>query len=355
MSYVIDVYRGASRPQTNLVNVALYISLFPQLIAGPIVRYHDIDQQIMGRSHSIPLFATGIKRFIFGLGKKVIIANPLGHVADQIFAIPPDSVTTPLIWLAVLAYSLQIYFDFSGYSDMAIGLGRMFGFRFLENFNYPYISRSVQEFWRRWHISLSRWFRDYLYIPLGGNRCSRPRMYFNLVTVFFLCGLWHGASWNFVIWGLLHGTFLILERVGLAEIMGRLPAIVRHTYVLLFIAITWVFFRSESLSASITYLAAMAGYAHGDGLEYYAALYLNGEVSVILVIGIIFSTPVLPRLRSIYSKATEIRSASGDNLYFGAMTKTVPVAYYLFLTALLVICAAYVASGTYNPFIYFRF
>ncbi|MGB5708663.1 MAG: MBOAT family O-acyltransferase, partial [Arenicellales bacterium] len=220
MSYVIEVHRRVMPAQTNLLNLGLYIALFPQLIAGPIVRYHDIAAQLKTRFVNAGQVAYGIERFVIGLGKKVLIANPMGAVADEIFALPPDSITATVAWTAVACYSLQIYFDFSGYSDMAIGLGRMFGFKFLENFNYPYISQSIQEFWRRWHISLSNWFRDFLYLPLGGNRRGPGRTYFNLLIVFLLCGLWHGASWNFVVWGLLHGSFLVLERIGFLGVLN---------------------------------------------------------------------------------------------------------------------------------------
>jgi alginate O-acetyltransferase complex protein AlgI len=284
----------------------------------------------------------------------VLIANPLGLVADQIFEIPLEHVNAGLIWLGIFCYSLQIYFDFSGYSDMAIGLGRMFGFRYLENFNYPYISRSVQEFWRRWHISLSNWFRDYLYIPLGGNRCAPWRVYFNLVTVFFLCGLWHGASWNFVIWGLLHGSFLIFERLGLGSVLGLFHPIIRHVYVLLFLMISWVFFRADDLPSSMTYLAAMIGEGKGDGLIYHAGLYLNRQVMAVLIIAVVGSTPILPYLKTLYirslkSRKMEIEAPSAIT-YF-----VIPISYQIYMTTIFLLSVVYMASGTYNPFIYFRF
>jgi len=354
LSYVIDVYRKDAQAQSNPINVALYISLFPQLIAGPIVRYRDIAHQITARTHTLSLFSEGAQRFIIGLAKKVLIANPLGLVADQIFAIPTEQVNAGLIWLGVLCYSLQIYYDFSGYSDMAIGLGRMLGFRFLENFNYPYISRSLREFWRRWHISLSNWFRDYLYIPLGGNRCGPWRSYFNLVTVFFLCGLWHGASWNFVVWGLLHGTFLIFERLGLTRILALFPAILRHAYVLLFLMVSWVFFRAEDLSHALSYLAAMIGEGRGDGLVYHAGLYLNREVVVVLIVAVIGSAPVFPWLKQIYLRAVRRRQAE-THAHLSPTDFAVAFGYSSLLAALLILSVSYMASGTYNPFIYFRF
>jgi len=354
MSYIIDVYRGTAKLQKNPINVALYISLFPQLIAGPIVRYHDVAKQIVARKHSVALFSEGAQRFIFGLAKKVLIANPLGLVADQVFAIPLEHVNSGLIWLGVICYSLQIYYDFSGYSDMAIGLGRMFGFRYLENFNYPYISSSIQEFWRRWHISLSNWFRDYLYIPLGGNRVRPWRVYLNLVTVFFLCGLWHGASWNFVIWGLLHGLFLMFERLGLASALALMPVVVRHAYVLLFVMVSWVFFRADDLSSSMAYLAAMIGEGRGNGQLYNVGLYINWEIIFILIIGVVGSTPILPYLRGLYTRSVRGWKVGGHKpsvlTYY-----VIPISYQLLMTGLLLISVTYLASGTYNPFIYFRF
>lgn len=275
LSYVIDVYRKETDVQLNPINCALYVSLFPQLIAGPIVRYHDVAQQIVSRTITSHQFSLGIQRFIFGLAKKVILANTLGEVADKIFEIPGPDLTTGLAWLGITCYTLQIYFDFAGYSDMAIGLGRMFGFEFLENFNYPYVSQSIREFWRRWHISLSTWFRDYLYIPLGGNRGSWLQTYFNLWIVFFLCGLWHGASWNFVIWGALHGAYLVVERLGWQNHLNRLWRPLQHGYTLLLVMIGWVFFRADSLGHALQYLASMAGFTQADGLQYYALFYLE--------------------------------------------------------------------------------
>ena len=258
LSYVIDVYRKVVTAQRNLVNMALYISFFPQLIAGPIIRYHDIAAQIENRNVTPDKFAYGIQRFIMGLGKKVLIANTLAMAADQVFAIPAAQLTTGLAWLGITCYTLQIYFDFSGYSDMAIGLGRMFGFEILENFNYPYISSSIREFWRRWHISLTNWFRDYLYIPLGGNRGTPARTYLNLLTVFFLCGLWHGASWTFVVWGLYHGAFLILERLKFGKLLNSAWSPVRHLYTILVFMVGWVFFRSDTLPYALEFLKAMS-------------------------------------------------------------------------------------------------
>lgn len=349
ISYLIDIYRKVAPAQKNPIDLALYISFFPQLIAGPIIRYHDISDQLRKRVVLPEDFAIGIRRFIIGLGKKVIIANTLAVPADQIFSLPPDQLTTSLAWLGIICYSLQIYFDFSGYSDMAIGLARMFGFRLLENFNYPYVSRSIQEFWRRWHISLSNWFRDYLYIPLGGNRVKPWRVYCNLAIVFFLCGLWHGASWNFVIWGMLHGTFLVLERLGLARFLDKCAPWLRHVYALLVVAITWVFFRSENLHGAVNYLKTMAGSGHGAGGEYNVGLYLNHEVVLVLAIAMLGATP----LKSFVNTVRPISNWAGT--HFCRSSYTLPFINISSLAIVFLVSVSYLAAGTYNPFIYFRF
>lgn len=337
ISYIVDVYRAEVEPQRKLQDLALYISLFPQLIAGPIVRYHDVAQQMNSRGHSWSLFASGTQRFIVGLGKKMLIANTLGEVADNIFSLSDFDRTLPLAWLGILAYSLQIYFDFSGYSDMAIGLGRMFGFTFLENFNYPYISRSLREFWKRWHISLSTWFKDYLYIPLGGNRVSTSRVYFNLFLVFFVTGFWHGASWNFIAWGMFHGVFLAIEHVGFSKILHRLWRPIQHLYLLLIVTVSWVFFKAESLPSAIYYLSSMLDYAHLHTNPLLYAQVLNDEFVYVLGLGIFGS---LPWVRLFPNK---------DSLFFLEPTRWV----FLFLILLLSILK--ISSSTYNPFIYFRF
>lgn len=351
ISYLIDIWRGVSRVQRNPLDLALYLALFPQLIAGPIIRYHDIAEQLEHRDTSLDNLYFGARRFIFGLAKKLIIANTLGLVADSIFSLPGNELTTPLAWLGIFSYTLQLYFDFSAYSCMAIGLGRMFGFRFLENFNYPYIATSVQDFWHRWHISLSRWFRDYLYIPLGGNRLGERRTYLNLLTVFFLCGLWHGASWNFVVWGLYHGMFLVLERLGLDRHIARLPSLLAHTYTLLVVMIGWVFFRSESLGYAMHYLQAMAGFGAASTIRDNAGFYLNREFLVVSAVAILFSTPIWARLENwleyTQDKGRGVMFRSG---YFLVQAST--AGYVLVLGAL---CLLYTNAGTYNPFIYFRF
>jgi len=340
MSYVIDVYRGEARAQANPVNSSLYIALFPQLIAGPIVRYHDIARQLQDRSVNLELFTSGVGLFIIGLGKKMLIANPMGEVADQVFALPPGELSTALAWAGVVCYGLQIYFDFSGYSDMAIGLGRMFGFEFKINFFYPYVAMSFRDFWRRWHISLSRWFRDYLYIPLGGNRKSRARTYFNLLVVFFLCGLWHGASWNFVIWGLLHGGFLVLERTAFGRWLENCWRPLRHAYLISGVLLAWVFFRSEGLDQATGYIAAMFGDG-ADGVRHPLALYLTSDKWLVLAAGIAGSTPWLPWLKQRAAERT--------------LPSPVQAAIVALLLCIVVASAMQLAAGTHNPFIYFRF
>jgi alginate O-acetyltransferase complex protein AlgI len=351
MSYVVDVYRRDAAAQSNPVNIGLYIALFPQLIAGPIVRYHDIAAQLVQRHVRLDDLSYGIERFVVGLGKKVLIANQVAVVADKVFGLPTGSLPPGIAWLGVLCYTLQIYFDFSGYSDMAIGLGRMFGFHFLENFNYPYISRSIREFWKRWHISLSSWFRDYLYIPLGGNRHGTVRTYANLLTVFFLCGLWHGASWNFVIWGLLHGLFLVVERVGFEKMLQRWWRPLRHAYVLLVVGVGWVFFRSETLPAALDYLAAMSGLNPEIPPAQMPFVHVDPDVRLAIAAGILFSAPVFQPLRQrIDALGTGSRmKAAGFLAGSVGMIKTLALVLLLYASVL------YLASGAYNPFIYFRF
>jgi alginate O-acetyltransferase complex protein AlgI len=344
ISYVVDVYRRDASAQKSPVHAALYLLLFPQLIAGPIIRYRQIADQLAERRVVFDDFAYGVRRFIIGLGKKVLIANTVGAPADRIFAMAPAELTAAHAWLGVACYTLQIYFDFSGYSDMAIGLGRMFGFRFPENFLWPYISETIQEFWRRWHISLSSWFRDYVYIPLGGSRISTARTYGNLVAIFFLCGLWHGASWNFVVWGLFHGAFLVLERVGLAEVMGHLRPTVRHVYVMLVVMIGWVFFRAETLGGALAFLKAMGGLGAAQPTPLGVSWFLAPDVVLALVAGAIGSIPIAPVLEAWRASLRDRPAAIGLDVA-GAVVLTV------ILAASVVQCAA----GSYNPFIYFRF
>ena len=344
ISYVVDVYRGDATAQKSPVHAALYLLLFPQLIAGPIIRYKDIAHQLARRVVSLDDFVYGIRRFIIGLGKKVLIANIVAVPADGIFALPADKLIGPYAWAGIICYTLQIYFDFSGYSDMAIGLGRMFGFTFPENFRWPYIADSVQEFWRRWHMSLSSWFRDYMYVPLGGNRVAPWKTYRNLVTVFFLCGLWHGASWNFVVWGLFHGTFLVIERLGPGKLLTRLPRSARHLYLLVVVLVGWVFFRSANLTSAVMYLQTMFGFGHGEMPPLRLSWYLTREVRLAMLAGFIGATPIVPWLRD---KTFRLPVAWQALAAEAAGTVALVV---VFMAALL-----QVAARTYNPFIYFRF
>jgi alginate O-acetyltransferase complex protein AlgI len=345
ISYVVDVYKRNADAERNLPRFALYILLFPQLIAGPIIRWRDIAAQLRTRDQRLADFSYGARRFVLGLGKKVLIANPLGLTADRIFALSAADLTTPLAWLGIVCYTLQIYFDFSGYSDMAIGLMRMFGFRILENFNYPYIARSVREFWRRWHISLSNWFRDYLYIPLGGNRRGERRAYANLVLVFALCGLWHGASWPFVLWGAWHGLFLVAERAGAERMLARLGPLA-HLYTLLAVMGGWVLFRCETLTQAGHYYAALAGFADGDPLRHPLVEFLNPQVAVTLVIGVLFAAPVARRI----GRWRDRVAAQSGLIGRGALVADVG-----WTTLVYVAACAVLAASTYNPFIYFRF
>ncbi|MBF0480153.1 MAG: MBOAT family protein [Desulfovibrionaceae bacterium] len=351
LSYVMDVYRRQIPAQRSLIDLALYLSLFPQLVAGPIVRYKDLAEQLRRRFVNLERFSYGVSRFIVGLGKKVLVANVVGLPADKIFAIPVDQLTPSVAWLGILCYTLQIYFDFSGYSDMAIGLAHMFGFKFLENFNYPYISKSIREFWRRWHISLSTWFRDYLYIPLGGNRVGPMRVRLNLMLVFFLCGLWHGASWSFVFWGLYHGAFLVLERTRVGKWLDNAPSALSHFYALMVIMIGWVFFRADTLPNALSYVAALAGYAKGSGLEWHINLFMTPKLALVLAAGVIGSLPVFPWLGQWRQRRVDHKFL-GPALAADAIDMVVNLAV---LPAILLLCAMSLASGTHNPFIYFQF
>lgn len=344
LSYTIDVYRGKIKANNNFIDFATYVTLFPQLIAGPIVRYSEIEKMLKKRTISWSLFASGIERFLIGLAKKMIIANNCAFLADGIFTLPTSDSSSLMAWLGVIAYSFQIYFDFSGYSDMAIGLGKMFGFNFPENFNYPYISKSIQEFWRRWHITLSNWFKDYLYIPLGGNRKGNIRTYVNLFIVFFLTGLWHGANWVFIIWGLFHGIFIIVERLGFKKILERLPNFIAHAYLLLVVGISWVFFRSKTVIEAFNYIKALFNFKAKTNLEY-LNFYLTKEIILVLVLAFLFSTPIY-RISNNYIKSLEPYSVK---------FKIMSTLKMFSLIGLFCICYVYIATDSYNPFIYFRF
>lgn len=333
MSYVIDVYRGGVRAQRNILDLGLYISLFPQLIAGPIVRYVDVEKRIGERTTTWEMAREGVIRFMVGFSKKILIADQLSTLVDTVFAGQHPSLIAN--WIGIVAYALQIFFDFSGYSDMAIGLGKLFGFDFLENFNYPYISQSIQEFWRRWHISLSSWFRDYLYIPLGGSRRGAARTYVNLLIVFFLTGLWHGASFNFIAWGLFYAVFLIVERLGFKRVLEKLPRAVRHLYALLVILIGWVLFRADSLGAAVGYLRGMFVPAGRDMANF--AFIMNRQYWFFLIAGIVLSIPH-PKLQASARGSAAARAVSE-----------------LLLVLVFGVAICYMVGSGYSPFLYFRF
>lgn len=355
LSYIIDIFRKEVKPMERSSAFALYIMLFPQLIAGPIIRYKTICDQFTiggarGRHHNWDIFSEGVRRFIIGLGKKMLIANTVAKTADLIFTIKPYLVTPSVAWLGVVCYTLQIYFDFSGYTDMAIGLGKMFGFTFPENFNYPYIATSITDFWHRWHITLSSWFRDYLYIPLGGNRVSKIRLYFNLLTVFFLCGMWHGATWTFIAWGLFHGLFLIIERAGLRDWLHR-RVFLRHIYVLLVVMVGWVFFRADDFGLAWQYLGRMTFLGSNRNAFFGLSQCWNLSLELALAAGIIGSMPFVPLLGSLIDRI--FTSLQGTGTWI--VDFMAGVGEFAALAAIFVASVALSAAGTYNPFIYFRF
>ena len=350
LSYIIDIYRRKRGAARDPRDTALYIFFFPQLVAGPILRWNAIAPQLEQRVYRSDVFAEGIRRFVGGLAKKMIVANAVALPADQIFALPASELSAGTAWFGVLCYTIQIYFDFSGYSDMAVGLGKMFGFEFLENFNFPYTAQSIRDFWRRWHISLSTWFRDYVYIPLGGNRVSENRNRLNLVAVFFLCGLWHGASWTFVAWGFYHGFFLVLERTGLGTALDKLPRPLRHGYALLAVMMGWVLFRANTFPEAASYFSALFGLAHPAHVQPLAR-YIGNEAVVALCLGVAFSLPLWAAIKSAGVKMGGRVPAGGRGFYFG-LGQVVEI---VLVVALLLISSAWLAGGTYNPFIYFRF
>ncbi|MET3196644.1 MBOAT family protein [Bacillus sp. OAE603] len=346
LSYVIDVYRGERKVQKNPLNLALYITMFPQLVAGPIVRYQTVANELNKRTESLELVFYGIKRFIIGLAKKMLLANNFGLIADQIFAQSPDQMTTGMAWIGILSYSLQIFFDFAGYSDMAIGLGKMFGFHFLENFNYPYISRSVAEFWRRWHISLGTWFRDYLYIPLGGNRGSNYETYRNLFIVWLATGIWHGASWTFIAWGLYYGFWIAVERAGFGKLISALPKIIQHAYALIIVIVGWVFFRSETFTYAFDYIKTMFAF-NGTGLWNASNNFYVSEYGILFIIAVIAATPIG---KIVAHKIGDWLISKNRITYFGFQLGE--AGWYCLL---LLISLSYVVASTFNPFIYFKF
>lgn len=349
ISYITDVYRKRVVAQKNIIDHSLYITLFPQLIAGPIVRYSDISEQIKARSITIEKFSSGIERFIIGLAKKMLIANVFASVADDIFSLPTNELTTYTAWLGALSYSIQIYYDFSGYSDMAIGLGRMLGFEFLENFNFPYIANSIQDFWRRWHISLSNWFRDYLYISLGGNRCSKTRVLFNLFVVFLCTGFWHGASWNFIVWGLFHGFFIIIEKAGFDKVLAKSWKPLRHAYVLFIVVVSWVFFRSPNIDYAFQFTEKLFGVANNTLQFEKMIFYFNNEFTICAFIAVMGASGVFQYIYNIYFEKTILKTdASLKKLAFESLS-------ILVMMGLLILSIIYIVIGSYSPFIYFRF
>lgn len=345
MSYTIDVYRGNTEPSKNIVEFAAYVTMFPQLVAGPIVRYKDIRSQLREKDISLNNIYIGSRRFIIGLGKKMILANSCAVIADTIFNSNVDHLSTEVAWLGIIAYSLQIFFDFSGYSDMAIGLGQILGFRFLENFNLPYTAKSIKEFWRKWHISLSTWFRDYLYISLGGNRKGKGRLYLNLAIVFLVTGFWHGAGWTFIFWGMFHGLFLVLERLGGDKILNRLWIPVQHFYALFIVVLAWVFFRADNIAQAFSYFEKLfvpnSGYGYLSDIGHYYSV----ETVLSLGLGIVMSTSLY---RNLYWKCKK-----GE--HSALQLRTLSYLMNIVLVGILMISITYIAVGSYNPFIYFKF
>ena len=339
LSYVVDVYLDKVKVQKSLISFALYVTMFPQLVAGPIVKYSDIDYQLTNRKESINKFGQGVDRFIIGLGKKVLLANNIGIIWTTIQAMNIDSISVLTSWIGIIAYTFQIYFDFSGYSDMAIGLGKMFGFEFIENFNYPYISTSISEFWRRWHISLGTWFREYVYIPLGGNRVSTLKHIRNLFVVWLLTGLWHGASWNFVVWGLYYGFILFMEKIILHKVLSKTPKFIKHIYTMLLVMIGWVLFGSVDLTSALEYLKVMFGLSGNALVDNSAIYYLYTNIKLLIILTLC-STPIVSIIfRQIIKKG-----------------KSVGILFAVSINIIIILISiAYLVNETYNPFLYFRF
>lgn len=340
LSYIIDVYWGNVEVQKNLINFGTYVTMFPQLIAGPIVRYADVERQLRRRTLSVTKFGDGVLWFLRGLGKKVLLANNIGMVFETIVAMAADERSVLTAWIGCLAYTMQIYYDFSGYSDMAVGLGKMLGFDFVKNFEYPYISKSITEFWRRWHISLGTWFREYVYIPLGGNRVSVPKHVRNIMVVWILTGFWHGAAWNFMLWGFYYGVLLLLEKYFLHSLLEKAPGIVTHIYTMLLVMVGWVFFFSSSLGQAGSYLGNMVGIG-GAGLADGTGIYYLTTNLILIVIMILCATPKVYELFRQFS----LGSSSGFRL----------AGTILIYAGIFVASTAYLVNVTYNPFLYFRF
>ncbi|MCI5734335.1 MAG: MBOAT family protein [Tenericutes bacterium] len=339
LSYVIDVYRGKVKVQKNILKLATYVSLFPQLIAGPIVRYETICDELDNRDETIEKFSLGVRRFIIGLAKKVLIANMLGELCTKFSLVDERSVL--FYWIFAISYMLQVYFDFSAYSDMAIGLGKMFGFTFLENFNYPFISKSITEFWRRWHISLSSWFKDYVYIPLGGSRKGTLKLVRNILIVWFLTGIWHGAAYNFILWGLFIGVFLVIEKLWLSKYISKLPKVLRNIYVLFIIMISFIMFNAESINEAFFNIKGLFGLNKEVFINNYTIYYLKSYL-IVLIIAIFGATPLF---KNIIEKLKKSK----------CLNKIINILEPIFLVILLLLVTAYLIDSSYNPFLYFRF
>ncbi len=370
LSFIIDIYRKTISMDKNPLDFALYMALFPKLITGPITPYHDLKNQVQNRQRPIEPgdLSEGVNRFIIGLGKKVLIANSLAVPANGIFAISAADQTAGLAWLGIICYTLQIYFDFSGYTDMAVGIGRMCGFTVLENFNYPYIAKSIKEFWRRWHISLAKWLRDYLFLPIAypvSRKIKEPRLlgvkaenwayFIGTFFTFLICGIWHGADWTFFVWGGYYGLLLVIEHAGLGKWMRRRWKPLQLVYCQLLVMVGWVFFRSESLGYAFSYLKAMLGFGTGDSTRYYPALYLDPGVLFFLVLGLIGAFPVFPKLKKWYQNFKSKWEKQEAKIRQRLLNTGYIIVYNFYLTVVLLTSIMVMASGTYNPFIYFRF
>lgn len=339
LSYIIDVYLEKVKAQTNIINYGAYVTMFPQLIAGPIVKYSYIAPQLENHNGSLELFGQGAELFIIGLGKKVLLANNIGLVWSQIKSVPIEQTSTLTAWIGIIAFTFQIYFDFSGYSDMACGIAKMLGFKLIDNFNYPYTASSITDFWRRWHISLGMWFREYVYIPLGGNRKGKPKQYINLFIVWFLTGLWHGASWNFVFWGLYFGVFIVLEKIVLLKLFDKIPTFIRHVYTLLIVVVGWVFFEFDNIRQAFAFIKVMFGNGMNMLIDNKALYYLYTNLTMFIIL-IICSTPLMKKVINAFKKN-----------YIIGYTFIAPVVCLI----LMLLSTAYLVNQTYNPFLYFRF
>lgn len=347
MSYTIDIYRGEAKVQNNIISFGAYVALFPQLIAGPIVRYQTVAEELEGRKETTDLFASGVMKFMCGLGKKVLLANSIGVLWDTISAMPGNETSILGAWIGIIAYCFQVYFDFSGYSDMAIGLGRMLGFHFLENFMYPFTSKSITEFWRRWHISLGTWFREYVYIPLGGNRVNRFKQFRNIAVVWLLTGFWHGASWNFVLWGVYFGIFLVLEKFIWGKYLAKLPQFVSHIYTLFLVALSFVLFGFDDLSRGMEYFKTLFG-VESAGFVDTQTMYLIKNFAILLVV-CVFASTELPK--KCVEWLRDKLAAEGSKLQVALPM----VARIVYMLLIFVFSVAYLVDATYNPFLYFRF